>query len=175
MNNQGESPLGTKNPRTTTPNPPAGDPPAATTSVAGDPIAADACGREEALDLHYCSGSEEEDEVEESPARRKEGSKDGQSLRSVVVKPATHRVSYKDALVGVRTFRPRFNAAEEARGGWSVERRKERGRKSTVWDRMQPIRRSIHDRLWGEGEQSYQGRCPPIHQGEAGFQGASQR
>ena len=106
MNNQGESPLGTKNPRTTTPNPPAGDPPAATTSVAGDPIAADACAREEALDLHYCSGSEEEDEVEESPARCKEGSKDGQPLRSVVVKPATHRVSYKDALVGIRTFRP---------------------------------------------------------------------
>ena len=73
--------------------------------------------------------------------------KDGRQLRSVVVKPTTHRVSYKEALVGVRTFRPRFNAAAQDKGGWSVELRKERGRKPTVWDRLQPVRRSIHDRV----------------------------
>ena len=71
-------------------------------------------------------------------------------LRSVVVKPAAHRVSYKDALVGVRTFRPRFNAAVEARGGWSVERRKVRRHAATVWDRLQPVR-STHDRLGRRG------------------------
>jgi len=115
----------------------------------GAPLEAQVCAREEAVDLHYCSASEEEEDYltdkapkatgfpeEEANARRKVGGEDGRQLRSVVVKPAAHRVSYKDALVGVRTFRPRFNDADEAEGGWSVERRKAHRRQSTVWDRL---------------------------------------
>jgi hypothetical protein len=72
-------------------------------------------------------------------------------LRSVVVKPSAHRVSYKEALVGVRTFKPRFNAAMEKIGeaGWSEERRKQRLGRATVWacPGARPVR-SIHDRLW---------------------------
>ena len=77
----------------------------------GDPLG------EEALDLHCYSGSE--DEEEDGPAdealktagfpaaESKEGSKDGERIgrqvRSVVVKPATHRV-YKEALIGSEPF-----------------------------------------------------------------------
>ena len=93
----GENPPGTSRPSTTTPP----------TSPAGDPPAANVCAREEAVDLHYGSASEEE---EDSPAgrarkpagfpgadstvRRKDGRDDGRQLRSVVVKPAARCVSY---------------------------------------------------------------------------------
>jgi len=67
----------------------------------------------------------------------KETQEDGvkRLLRSVVVKPTAHHVSYKDALAGVRTFKPRFNASTAGEGGWSVERRSQRGNKPKVWAR----------------------------------------
>lgn len=34
-------------------------------------------------------------------------------LRSVVVKPSSHRVSYRDVLVGRKTFKPRFDKTME--------------------------------------------------------------
>ena len=57
-------------------------------------------------------------------------------LRSIAVKPPGHRVSYKEALTGLRTFKPRFNAATTEEGGWSVDQRSQRG------DRLV----SIHDK-----------------------------
>jgi len=79
----------------------------------------------------------------------KETQEDGvkRLLRSVVVKPTAYHVSYKDAFAGVRTFKPRFNASTAGEGGWSVERRSQRGNKPNVWARLGGRSQSIHERL----------------------------
>ena len=104
---------------------------------------------EEALDLNYCSDSDamisSTDKTLKTVGARatvsQVGSGDkaeaGRQLRSVVVKPAGHRVTYKDALTGVRTFKPRFNAATATgKDGWSVQRRKQSDARPMVWDRL---------------------------------------
>jgi len=114
---------------------------------------------EEALDLNYCSDSDamisSTDKTLKTVGARatvsQVGSGDkaeaGRQLRSVVVKPAGHRVTYKDALTGVRTFKPRFNAATATgKDGWSVQRRKQSDARPMVWDRLGArAARGIHD------------------------------
>ena len=146
-----------------TPPTPTGDPPPATPpppKSSGDPPATPARSyqlEEEALDYDDSPAWDAEvgpaDTVElagNQEAKEFKGKDVRGQLRSIIVKPAAHQVSFKDALVGVRTFRPRFNAAVEARGGWSVERRKVRRHVATVWDRLEPVR-SVHDRLGRRG------------------------
>jgi len=154
-------------PRPLPPQTPLGDPPAAKLTPTHTPSPRSLT--EDALDLQYCSGSEAEESPERAlkaegfpeegkQARQKEERRVIAPLRSVVVKPASHRVSYKDALTGVRTFKPRFNAATEetSDGGWSVERRTTRRRRHTVWARLGATTGSIHDR--GGGRASIHGR-----------------
>ncbi|RLN38860.1 hypothetical protein C2845_PM01G27360 [Panicum miliaceum] len=155
----------------------AGDPPVASVSTSspkpcGVPPAATATpGPEEQVDYSYS-----DTEVEGSPADRilktadilEEGESqdvgERRQLRSVVVKPTTHRVSYKEALTGARTFKPRFNEETTGGGGggggvWSVERRRQRGSRATVWARLGRTA-SIHDRL-GEREWPIKERLGP--------------
>ncbi|KAK8446360.1 hypothetical protein SEVIR_9G476933v4 [Setaria viridis] len=81
---------------------------------------------EEVLDRLYCSDTEEEspgsrhinERAFKTEDRKQQHNGDSTSgdtapehprrIPSVVIKPSTHRVSYKDALLNPRTFKPRF-------------------------------------------------------------------
>ena len=100
-----------------TPPTPTGDPPPATPpppKSSGDPPATPACSyqlEEEALDYDDSPAWDAEvgpaDTVElarNQEAKEFKGKDVRGQLRSIVVNPVAHRVSFKDALVGVRTF-----------------------------------------------------------------------
>ncbi|RLM75502.1 hypothetical protein C2845_PM15G25150 [Panicum miliaceum] len=119
------------------PNPPAARLPTTPCSKAPcDTLEASPLARSEELVDFCCSDSKGE---EDSPDR--------------ALKTAVHRVSYKEALTGVRTFKPRLNAntAGAGEGGWSAaERRKVSDRRATVWARLGGRAGSIQDRLGGK-------------------------
>ncbi|RLN32966.1 hypothetical protein C2845_PM03G26320 [Panicum miliaceum] len=96
----------------------------------------------EAVELHDCYSSDEDGSLSQpdSPAGcRGDGTsavEDGRRLRSVVVKPTAHRVSYKDALLKPRTFKPRFNARTvDEDGQWHTGRTKVK-KTMSVWSRL---------------------------------------
>lgn len=117
----------------------------------------------EALELHYCSDSDEESPCPrhinelalktakaQEAVKRKEESRDkngGQAadnkqrkIPSIVVKPTTQRVSYKDALLKPRIFKPRFPKDKSHRGEqvWHYETKRQAQRRTTatVWSRL---------------------------------------
>ncbi|CAL5085642.1 unnamed protein product [Urochloa decumbens] len=154
---------------TTPPLPPAGDPPAANQStprLPGDPPAANASaplpaafparaaqgappsrsGSGKAVELHY-----------QPSASASPGSANGVNRKQDLVAESNPRAevtgrselrpgaSYKEALVGVRTFKPRFDSSKRPEE-WNDNSKKHSSAKTSVWGRLGP-RPSVHDRL----------------------------
>lgn len=70
-----------------------------------------------------------------------------QGLHSGDVMPGGHHVTYKEALLKPRTFKPRFPAAPQQQLGWLTEKKRQKPMpSSSVWSRL-GARPSIHDRL----------------------------
>lgn len=147
------------------------------TTIANHRSPALAHNMEETVDLLYCSDTVEEsscsrrinegafktvDRTQTGNGKEKE-SEDNTSgdtssaaprrIHSVVVKPSYHRVSYKDALLKPRTFKPRFpsTATNHIKHGWLHEERRRTPRKrvASVWSRLGVGQRSIQDRIGG--------------------------
>ncbi|CAN6350866.1 unnamed protein product [Urochloa humidicola] len=127
---------------------PSGNPPAATHTtppLSGDPPATtpgrDPCSRSgEALDLGAFSGSASSSS---NLSLNRPGSKLRANLRGSELRPGA---SYKEALVGTRTFKPRFDTSRRP-GDWQDNSTRQRSARSTVWGRLGPRPTSIHDRL----------------------------
>ncbi|CAL4936175.1 unnamed protein product [Urochloa decumbens] len=127
--------------------PPAGDPPAGTTpphTSSSDPLAASepasplraAVEAGEALELHYCSAAQKTEEAlksvvgealkEGAVARAAGKAKVSEFPAAPTQGPVARRVSYKDALLKPRTFRPRFPPVSSHHGKevWLQEERR---------------------------------------------------
>lgn len=124
-----------------------GDPPATLGAEEFGPVTPVSCRtlgsrfssmQREVLELHYCSSAENGDSSAAGAVRTEAAGSRGAGglrLRSIVVKPSSHRVSYTDASVGVRTFKPRFDEMREEyyAGAWSEKRGERRSGRPTVW------------------------------------------
>ena len=143
---------------TTPPHPLAGDPPAATHStppLSGDPPAA-TCGAGCALEGRPHSGSggsssfDSRDEIRKKSdlEARKDSRGNGPALGPVEVTGWSELrpgATYKEALVGVRTFKPRSDMSKQP-GEWNDNSLRRRPARS-VWDRLGPWPGAIHERL----------------------------
>ncbi|CAL5085028.1 unnamed protein product [Urochloa decumbens] len=145
---------------------PAGDPPAANRASASrhaptertpDSRHCSRAGSGEALELHYCSsGSTSSSPVQENlkkaePCAKKDVRGKGPALETELApgrSPSQPAASYKEALVGARTFKPRFDTSRRP-DEWCDNSARQRlcsGRPS-VWGRLGPRVSSVHDRL----------------------------
>lgn len=140
----------------------------------------------EALDLHYFSETEDESPcsrcinanaskigdtkvTEDTRLLESEDEMSGDTAKeaprripSVVVRPRSHKVSYKDVLLKPRTFKPSFPRvpSDHAEHGWFHEVRRRtpsRKRAASVWLRLGAGQRHIQD---GLGERSIQASKP---------------
>ncbi|CAL4964633.1 unnamed protein product [Urochloa decumbens] len=139
------------------PHPRPGDPPAAPLAPSASPGSASRTPRgqhipqaEDALDLHYCgSGSSAASPIDEVTTKQDskkstenrgkaiaQDSGDGRSqLRPDAANLGSKQVSYKEALMGVRTFKPRFDSARGPEE-WRENAGRQHRTRATVWSRL---------------------------------------
>ncbi|CAN6312545.1 unnamed protein product [Urochloa humidicola] len=174
---------------TTPPQQLAGDPSAAihpTPPLTGDPPAATSkaswrhapSGRAHEGNLRPGSGGSSSSSSREEIPNRTDLAKKGDSRwKGPVLETAgvTGRselrpgASYKEALMGVRTFKPRFDTSKQP-GDWNDNSARRRPARS-VWGRLGPSPASVHDRLSRPGtvHDRLGGRVPLKQQGISGF------
>ncbi|CAN6236763.1 unnamed protein product [Urochloa humidicola] len=145
------------------PQTPAGDPPAALhvpDLLTGDPPAvlrggtprsARSEGASKTVNRGKDKDSVAEDRGKDRESRGKgvaQDSVDGEArARSGAAPLVSHHISYRDALAGVKTFKPRFDSS--CRSDEWRENTARRAAKSTVWGRLGPRQVSIHDKRGG--------------------------
>ncbi|CAL4970140.1 unnamed protein product [Urochloa decumbens] len=163
----GDPPAAIHSPQTLSGDPPAAAPvvPNPALSPARTPEGRHTPRAGEALDLHYggsgsSTASTQQDSKTEEIRRGKavahgEGEifhrKDYEEGRSQLRQDSadlSRRVSYKEALVGNRTFKPRFDSSRKP-DEWRENEPRSHPTRSTVWRRLGPRQESIHDRLGG--------------------------
>ncbi|CAL4992828.1 unnamed protein product [Urochloa decumbens] len=125
----------------------------------------------DALDLNHCgSGSSSATPLEEVNSKQDslktkdirgkaiaQDSEEGRSqLRPAAADVGNKQASYKEALVGGRTFKPRFDSSRGPEE-WRENTGRRRPSAPTVWSRLGPRHGSVHDRLGARVEQNRPG------------------
>ncbi|CAO2203873.1 unnamed protein product [Urochloa humidicola] len=154
-----------------------GNPPAATNrGFSSSPKGRSLLHKGEALDLSSCSGGSDASCTFVVESTRKEESRvadnQGKGIafaleeskqkkedsgrappRSVTGAGERLPVSFKDVLVGAKTFKPRFDNTKKPEEWTENTARRRPAAPSTVWARLGPMQRGIHDRLGERGVQ----------------------
>ena len=117
------------------------------------------------LDLHYYSSQEDDSpqplrgkavatgavSASDSLGNGADLQLEGHRIRSVVVRPATHRVSYKEALLRGRAFKTANNQRRSSHGRFEWQevgsRKKGSNAGASVWSRLGAGQQSVFDRL----------------------------